>query len=99
MIRTLIVRPEAEQDLAEAYDWYERQRQGLGEDFFLRAEAAFESILYDPYGCAKIYKNVHRKLVRRFPYGIFFVISKNKISVLAVVHAKRNPKHWQNRIK
>ena len=99
MIRTFIVRPEAEIDLAEAYDWYEHQRQGLGEDFFLRVEAAFESIRYDPQVCTKIYKNVRRKLVRRFPYGIFFAISQNKICVLAVLHAKRNPTLWQNRIK
>jgi hypothetical protein len=30
---TLIITPEAEQDLAEAKAWYERRREGLGEDF------------------------------------------------------------------
>ena len=29
----LILSPEAEQDIDEAYVWYERQRAGLGEDF------------------------------------------------------------------
>jgi hypothetical protein len=32
-MRRLIVEPEAEADIAEAYDWYEAQCSGLGEDF------------------------------------------------------------------
>ncbi len=44
-----IVRPEAEQDIAEAFDWYEEQRKGLGDDFLLRVEAAFDSLVHDPY--------------------------------------------------
>ena len=93
-----IVRPEAEQDLSEAYNWYENQLPGLGEDFILRVEASFYSIRYDPQAYPIIYKKVRRKLVRRFPYGVYFVIDQTKISVLAVMHASRHPKHWRNRI-
>jgi hypothetical protein len=32
MAAELIIAPEAEQDIAEAYDWYESRRVGLGED-------------------------------------------------------------------
>ena len=28
----LILAPEAEQDISEAYDWYEQRRPGLGEE-------------------------------------------------------------------
>jgi len=28
----LIIEPEAEADILEAHDWYEKQREGLGED-------------------------------------------------------------------
>ncbi len=68
---TPIVRPEAGEDLSEAYYWYERQRPVLGEDSFLRVEADFDSIRYGPQVRTIIYKNIRRKLVRRFPYGIF----------------------------
>ena len=33
MNRLLLVRPEAEQDLAAARDWYEQRRVGLGDEF------------------------------------------------------------------
>ena len=29
----LIIAPEAQQDIEEAYDWFEERRIGLGEDF------------------------------------------------------------------
>ena len=98
MTLPLIIRPEAEEELSESYDWYERQRPGLGDDFLLRVEAALDSIRYDPEILPAIYKVARRKLIRRFPYGIFYDIGQNKISVLAIMHTKRHPKHWQNRI-
>jgi len=33
MAAKLVLAPEAEQDIAVAYDWYEMRRPGLGEDF------------------------------------------------------------------
>jgi len=30
----LILAPEAQQDINEAYSWYENRRPGLGEEFF-----------------------------------------------------------------
>ncbi|MDD4737409.1 MAG: hypothetical protein PHP44_15030 [Kiritimatiellae bacterium] len=33
MSRLLVVRPEAEAEMTEAFDWYEDQVPGLGSDF------------------------------------------------------------------
>ena len=40
----LIIRPEAEEDLAGAFSWYEDKRQGLGYDFLLQVEAGLKYI-------------------------------------------------------
>jgi hypothetical protein len=37
----LIVRPEAEHDIEDAYRWYEVQRPGLGSDFLLCKKMCF----------------------------------------------------------
>jgi hypothetical protein len=37
----LNLRPEAEQELAKARDWYEDQRGGLGEEFLIAVEDVF----------------------------------------------------------
>ena len=40
----MIIRPEAEADLANARDWYEGQRAGLGAEFLLCVEEVLERI-------------------------------------------------------
>ena len=37
-------------------------------------------------------------LTRRFPYEVFFLEDDERVVVLSVFHAKRNPKRWQERI-
>jgi toxin ParE1/3/4 len=95
-IQTLI-RAEAEADLAEAFLWYEHQKEGLGDNFLLCVEAALHRIERNPESFQVIHKNVRRTLVKRFPYGVFYTLTKTTLAVIAVFHAKRNPKRWRRR--
>jgi len=94
---TLIIRPEAGNDIASAYSWYELQSKGLGSNFILCIDACLWAIQRTPQLYQKIYKTIRRALTRRFPYEIFYIVKGKKIIVLAVLHAKRNQIHWQNR--
>ena len=87
----LIVRKEAEKDLTSASEWYENQRKGLGHDFLLCVEAKINTLIDNPKMYQKIYKNVRRALIRKFPYGIFYIIAKDTIVILAVLHCRRSP--------
>jgi len=42
MSRRLIIRPEAETEMAEAFDWYEGRVPGLGSDFLLSVDAVIQ---------------------------------------------------------
>ena len=48
MAAELIMAPEAEQDVAEAYGWYDRRRTGLGEDFLSCVDACIQGICRAP---------------------------------------------------
>jgi plasmid stabilization system protein ParE len=96
--RQLIIRPEAEAELAEAFAWYEDRRPGLGADFMLCADAVFGGILRSPQQYPRVYRTIRRALTRRFPYEVCFVEDDERVVVLSVFHAKRNPKHWQDRV-
>ena len=98
MKKQLIIRPEAENEMAEAFDWYEIRSSGLGFDFLLCVEASFNSIARMPNKFPQVHLDVRRALVRRFPYELFFVENDEQIVILAVFHAKRNPKQWVERI-
>jgi toxin ParE1/3/4 len=98
MNRPLIVEPDAEDDLAKAKKWYDEQRLGLGDEFVLCVEEALDRIRRDPEAPAYIFKQVRRVPVKRFPYGIFYLVDADRISVIAVYHASRNPRGWQRRV-
>ncbi len=53
MVAELIIAPEAQQDVDEAYYWYENRRLGLGEEFLGCVDACIQAIcrmpeLHDP---------------------------------------------------
>ena len=67
MAADLIIVPEAEQDIAEAYAWYEGNRVGLGEEFFSCVDACIEAIRRTPEMHLVIHESYRRGSVRRFP--------------------------------
>jgi plasmid stabilization system protein ParE len=62
----MIIRPEAEADLINARDWYERQRAELGAEFLLCVEEVLERIGLTPEMYRVVYCDVRRALT---PYG------------------------------
>ena len=95
--KKVIVRPEAEADITDAYQWYETQRKGLGESFLLCVEEALARASRDPTIYPIIYQKARRLLIHRFPFGLFFLADEKGIVVLAVLHARRHPKTWKER--
>ena len=97
MAYILSIRKEAEADVAEAYQYYESCRENLGADFMSSVDDAISKIQHNPKQFRTVLGKIRRALVKRFLYGIYYTIDENEIIVLAVVHARRNPKHWQSR--
>jgi plasmid stabilization system protein ParE len=98
MAAELIIAPEAEQDLAEAYGWYERQRVGLGEDFLSCVDACIRAICRTPEMHSAVHENYRRGLVRRFPYAVFYEYANDTVTVYCVFHTSRNPEKWRQRL-
>lgn len=92
-----VVRPLAEADLEEAFAWYEGRSVGLGLDFLRAADACFEGIRAAPLGYPAIYRGARRALLRRFPYGVFYVTDGSQTEVLACVHTRQHPRRWRRR--
>lgn len=94
----LLLLPEAQHDLVEAYNWYEDRRAGLGEEFLSCIEARIEAICRTPELYPKVYEDFRRALVRRFPYEIFYEYSAGRVIVYSIFHASRNPDKWRSRL-
>jgi toxin ParE1/3/4 len=98
MIHPLIIRPEAEEDMAEGRDWYERHQQGLGTEFLTAIEEVFDRIRDTPKLYTPEYKSVRRVGLNRFPYVVYYRIVVEGIEVITVQHASRNPRGWRRRV-
>lgn len=94
----LRIRRAAEADIQEAYEYYEECRPGLGQDFILCLEASLDKITKTPDHYPVIHRNIHRILLKRFPFGVFFIVKENTIVVLAVMHGSRSPRRWKVRM-
>jgi toxin ParE1/3/4 len=94
----LVLAPEAEFDVAEAYAWYESRRPGLGEDFMSAVDACLELIRRAPNLYAPIHEQYRRALVRRFPYAIFYESADGSATIYAVFHTARDPQKWRQRL-
>jgi len=94
MTRIVILRPRAEQDIKTAYQWYESQQTGLGEEFLASLRQKLDSIHIFPESAEIIHKRIRRAIVPRFPYLLFYLIEQDRIAVLAVFHTSRNPAKW-----
>ncbi len=94
---TIVIQPEAEADLDDAYEWYEEHRTGLGDQFLAAIEAAFDQLRKTASVQRIVYKSVRQSLVRRFPYIVSYIIDADVVDVIAVFHAHRDPAEWKSR--
>lgn len=94
MNRLVSIRPRAETDLREVYQWYETQRPGLGDDFLDEVKRSITLLEADPERRQPYYRGFRRSLTRRFPYKIFYRIETDQVIVFRVLHAKRDHRRW-----
>ncbi len=85
----LHLRPEAEQDLAEASEWYEERRSGLGHEFLDSVALALRSLAHTPELRPFYFRSFRRVLIARFPYKIFYQVIGDRIVIFRVMHAKQ----------
>ena len=88
----------ADHDIAEAILQYENVRKGLSVDFELCLEEGYADILNTPLGYQVRYREVRIKFIRRFPYGIHYMVEDDMITVISVFHQSRSPRKWFKRL-
>ena len=90
----LVLRRRAVREVKEAHDWYETQREGLGEKFLGEFEKVLAVLEEHPLRFPVLHATVRRALTRRFPYAILFRIRDEQVVVLSVMHHARDPRRW-----
>jgi plasmid stabilization system protein ParE len=85
---------------AEFYDaeqWYASISPGLSRRFVHAVEDTVDLIAEFPLRFPVIHRDRRRAGVRRFPYGLFYVMEADRVVLIACFHGKRSPRRWQQR--
>lgn len=92
--------PDALAEYQEAASWYEEQRYRLGVEFTDAVEKAIGELLRDPGryqpvgGMSRVFR------MKRFPYYLFYRFNEaaQHVRILAVMHHRRRPDYWRERL-
>lgn len=100
---TVRVLQSAAEEAVEAVAWYERERPGLGADFFRALEAALDLLQADvvpltPCSGKAAAAGARRIILKRFPYDVVVIEHAAEIIVVAVAHHARKPGYWRERL-
>ena len=94
----ITILPSAREDIADGFDFYERQTEGLG--------SYFMETLFSEINTLRVYAGIHatafgyyRLLSRRFPYAVYYSIEAETVLVKAVLDCRRDPAWIRRRLK
>lgn len=87
----LVYTGRAKIEMEAAFEWYEKQRRGLGFEFLDCIEAAINGLLVFPEMYQLCYANFRRCVIRRFPFSIFYTVEEKEIIIHAVFDNRQDP--------
>ena len=91
--------PLARKELIDAIDYYNECQDKLGIIFAEEIYKSIQLILQFSQAWSPFSKNTRRCIMNRFPYGIIYQETKNKIIIIAVMQLNREPLYWHKRVK
>ncbi len=89
--------PEAREEFEDAFAYYERQQQGLGQRLRHDTRQSLQRIRKWPLSCAVETGDIRRLLLTRFPYKVLYSVEADHLYVIAFAHQHRAPEYWTER--
>ena len=88
----------ARSELKEAIDYYNKNEQQLGLRFSQAVKRATSSIVQYPLAWPRISEVTRHCQVRGFPYSLIYYFESNEVVIVAVMHNRREPQQWGERL-
>lgn len=98
MVKPLEFHQAAAAELESAFDWYLARDERVASGFLDEVSRAMEMITRAPQRWPVSTADVHKFVLRRFPFLIFYRDIPSMIQILAVAHGRRRPGYWKRRI-
>ena len=82
----------------EAIAFYNLRKDRLGFEFKDEVESTIKRIEKNPEAWTPLSRRTRRCQTDRFPYGIIYQIRNETILIISVIHLRRHPKTWCERL-
>jgi plasmid stabilization system protein ParE len=94
-----IFHPEADEEYVGAVQYYANIALELGIRFYDEIESLIREIRASPQRFRKFDPPAQRHFSRDFPYAVIFLDRPEHVWIVAVMHMKRHPGYWRNRLE
>ena len=90
--------PEADEEYAQAAEYYARISPELGKRFCDQMERLILDIRRQPQRFRLFDPPIRRHFSSVFPYAVLYVDQPDRVLILTIMHMKRRPGYWRERL-
>jgi len=96
-VRPLRLHEDADFELNDAADYFDRESPGLGSAFLDEVDRGFDRIRAYPYAAAEVARGIRKSVLARFPYTLVHEIRDDAVRIPAIAHRRKRPYYWRGR--
>ena len=93
-----VFHPAADEEYTQAVQYYAAKKPELGVQLYDEIERLIQEIRRQPDRFFRFSPPARRALARKFPYSVVYLDEPDRVWILAVMHAKRQPGYWRERL-
>jgi toxin ParE1/3/4 len=96
--RSVLTYPAVIDEIRAAIDWYSKRSPSAAKAYFSEVDSAISQITIYPLVWPRYTHGTQRYLLHHFPFFIVYRLTPVRIEIVAVVHSRRKPGYWKNRL-
>ena len=93
-----VFHPEAGEEYTQAIAYYAAVTPELGSRLYDGIERLIQEVCRPPERFSRFSPPARRALARKFPYSVVYLDEPDRVWIVAVMHAKRRPGYWRDRL-
>lgn len=84
-------------DIQNAYVWYKAIHPELAANFEEQLDKEIQRVIKNPNSYSDKYKKVKVVYLKKFPFGIHYLMNVEQITMIGLFHTSQNPIAWKKR--
>ncbi|TRW25116.1 hypothetical protein FMM05_07340 [Flavobacterium zepuense] len=89
------IRKRALIEIEQSAEWFKQKKLGLEIEFLRDLDATITLVQKNPENFQVRYKDVRVKFLKKFEFGIHYILDNSTIHILSVFHTSRSPEDWE----